>query len=59
MYFVFLQDEDVSRDSSISPPVNSLPHLPPPPPPIMPMSSPYYLPNSYHPFYNPMWPNFQ
>ncbi|CAF0803581.1 unnamed protein product [Adineta steineri] len=50
-------DEDVSHDSCISPPVNSLLHLPPPP--SMPTPSPYYLPNSHYPYYNSIWSNFQ
>ncbi|UJR13512.1 hypothetical protein I4U23_000526 [Adineta vaga] len=51
-------DDDISRASSTSPPVNLFPqpspinYLPPPPPS-------YYLPNPSQTFYNPMWPNFR
>jgi len=56
-------DEDTSRASSASPPLNVFPHIPPigytppsvPPPP----PSPYYLPNPHQTFYNPMWQNFR
>ncbi|UJR33776.1 hypothetical protein I4U23_021203 [Adineta vaga] len=52
-------DEDISHESSVSPPMNPLPQLPSPPTTLMTApSSSYYLPNSHLPFYNPMWSNF-
>ncbi|CAF0747379.1 unnamed protein product [Adineta ricciae] len=58
-----ITDEDVSHDSSVSPPINSLNHLQPAATShsaaavSLPPSS-YYLPNSHISFYNPMWSNF-
>ncbi|CAF0779875.1 unnamed protein product [Rotaria sp. Silwood1] len=53
-------DDDVSHESSISPPANSLLQLPPPPPPPFITQHPsYYLPHSHHSFYNSMWSNFR
>ncbi|CAF2033845.1 unnamed protein product [Rotaria magnacalcarata] len=62
-------DDNISHDSSTSPPINSILHLPPPPPPsssssslpplFIPTPSPYYMPDSHHSFYASMWPNFR